>query len=347
MINMAARDNRIATANNETDTPGQLMSERIAKAIKELALGSGYSSCGIAAADDFAEFERALEHRIRSFPEAAQLYTRMRKRARPRSSATWARAIVVCVRRYGKYEIPPGLAGLIGRTYLFDRRNPLCPEHDMPDKITRGLQRMGLRVRRGGVPDRWAGARAGVTRFGGNCFSYSEHGSWINLETWVVDADLPADKPAPESACPENCRACIDACPTGALVEPFVMRMDRCVAYLTYSSPEPVSGELWNRMGTWIYGCDRCQEVCPLNKDAWENLEKAPWLETIAPFLRPQALVKMNHNTYRSIIHPAFWYIPLENIARWHANAKRALSHLERGLNAYPQKAPGHVEDRK
>lgn len=299
-----------------------------AQAIKEAARRAGYARCGITSAEAFGEFGAAIARRIRRFPEASGLYSAMRSRANPRARNPWARSIVVCARRYGKYEIPPGLAGRIGRAYLFDRRNPGCPDHAMPERMKAALVEMGLRVRRGGTPDRWAAARSGVARFGRNCFAYSEHGSWINIETWLVDAELPPDDPAMEPArCPPGCRACIDACPTGALVEPFVMRMDRCIAYLTYAAPEPIPADLWRRMGSWIYGCDRCQEVCPLNDGAWENLEKPAWLQAMAQSLQPEALAAMDERTYRRVVQPAFWYVSADNVSRWHANARRALRH--------------------
>ena len=301
------------------------MERDLVEQIKTLAREIGYTACGIITSDPFEEFGQALDNRIKQFPETAELYDGMRKRVDPKASAPWAESIIICVRRYGKYALPEGLTGHIGRNYLADSRLEQCTDHVMPKKMSEGLKRMGLRVRKGGVPDRWAGARAGVTRFGRNCLAYSEHGSWINVQTWLVDARLPADKPALEPVCPEGCRACIDACPTGALVEPFVMRMDRCVAYLTYHAPEPIEPELWDQMGPWIYGCDVCQEVCPINKDRWEPLEEAPWLGDAAPHLSPEALAGMNEKTYREIVHPLFWYIPLDNIKRWHRNALRAV----------------------
>ncbi len=302
------------------------MNSQLVIAIKKLADSVGYADCGCAPANDFVEFKKAVEERMRRFPDAAQLYANLLSRSAPRTRAPWAKSIVVCVRRYGKYVIPPGLVGRIGRTYLFDRRNPNCPDHDMPKKMKQGLKQLGLRVKQGGIPDRWAGARAGLTSFGRNCFAYSrKHGSWINIETWLVDTELPPGDSCPAIACPEGCRACMDACPTKALIEPFVMRMDRCIAYLTYAAPEPIAPELWNRMGKWIYGCDICQQVCPLNKGKWKESEKAPWLEAIAPQLQSDTLMTMDEDTFRTIIEPAFWYIPQDNIARWHANAKRAM----------------------
>jgi epoxyqueuosine reductase len=223
--------------------------------------------------------------------------------------------------------VPPELVGHIGRNYLGDRRYRECPDHDMPRRFSDGLRGLGFRVKRSRMPDRWAGVRAGVTRFGRNCFSYSkEHGSWINVEPWIVDAELPYDNPTPEPPCPEDCRSCLDACPTQALVEPFVMRMDRCVPWLTYSTQEPVAAELWEKMGCWIYGCDVCQDVCPLNRGKWEDREATPWLDSVIEQLTPEALSTMSQETYENIVHPRFWYIPKEDLARWRRNARRALN---------------------
>ena len=294
--------------------------------VKALAEELGYTACGITSVEPFVEFERAVRDRMKRFPEAAHLYERLLKRADPTATAPWARSIVVCVRRYGKYRLPNGLASHVGRDYLVDSRSEYCPDHAMPRRMKEGLVGLGMRVRKGGVPDRWAGARAGVTRFGRNGFAYSKHGSWINLETWRVDAELTPDEPTLDLPCPENCDACMRACPTGAIVAPYVMRMDRCVAYLTYGAPEPIDPALWKRMGPWIYGCDTCQLVCPLNRGKWEEIEDAPWLKEAAPHLTPEALSTMDEAAYRDIVHPRFWYIPPEDIARWHRNAARALN---------------------
>lgn len=304
------------------------MSEELKQAIVELALEAGYVACGVTTADPFAEYARALQDRMARFPEAAPLYAEMQSRVDPRATAPWVESLVVCVRRYGKYELPEGLAEHFGRNYLCDRRHQACPDHGMSDQVHEGLKALGLQVRKGGVPDRWAGARAGVTRFGRNNFAYAgRYGSWINIESWRVSAALPPDEPALSPVCPPDCRACIEACPTGALMAPFTMRMDRCIAHLTYHAPWPIAPELWEQMGPWVYGCDVCQHVCPLNRHAWEPLERATWLDPVAHLLTPASLATMDERTYREVVHPLFWYIPPDDLPRWHANARRALGH--------------------
>lgn len=304
--------------------------EALAAEVKSLARRAGYTACGIAGVEPFEDYRHALQDRIARFPEVAALYERMASRADPRATAPWARSLVVCARRYGRYRIPEGLEGHIGRNYLCDRRYRGNPDYEMPRKLTEGLRGLGLRAKRGRTPDRAAAMRAGVARIGRNGFACTEHGSWINIETWFTDAELAADPPTPDSPCPEGCNACLRACPTQALVEPYVMRMDRCVAYLTYGSPEPIPRELWESMGPWIYGCDACQEACPLNDGKWESRETMPWMESVAAHLKAESLAAMGEEIYRTVVHPRFGYIPLDRADRWRSNARRALEYRAR-----------------
>ncbi|MFW5996843.1 MAG: epoxyqueuosine reductase, partial [Lentisphaeria bacterium] len=252
----------------------------LVKQIKQKALEAGYVDCGIASTEPFTRFAEIIERRKEDYLEAASLYDQLLQRAFPNEQKFPAKSLVVCVHWYGKYKIPPSISGGIGRHYLFDRRYPGCPDNKIPKRMKSSLKELGFRVKQGGVPERWAAARAGVARFGYNNFMYTEkYGSWITIETFRVDHELPVDEPAYDSICPKNCRICIDACPSGALGKPFNMRYDHCVAYLTHSAPEPVEERLWNCMGKWIYGCDDCQLGCPLNKDKWQEKENADWLE--------------------------------------------------------------------
>lgn len=297
--------------------------------IRELAREAGYALCRFTTAEPFEDYRRALRDRMRRFPETAALYAPMEGRADPRGNAPWVRSVIVAVRAYGKYVLPPGLEGHIGRNYLADRRIPACPDNAMPGRMKAGLVALGCRVKAGGVPCRAAAVRAGAVRIGRNGFAYTrEHGSWINIEVWRVDAELTPDSPDEEPLCPPDCRACMTACPTQAIVEPYVMRMDRCVAYLTYGAPEPLPPALQAGMGAWVYGCDACQDACPLNHGKWQARERASWLEEPAALLAPESLARMDETTYRKHVHPLFWYIPADSagLARWQANARRACS---------------------
>ena len=295
--------------------------------IKTLASTLGYHACGITTTDPFEEYREALRQHAARFPDDAVLYQNMESRIAPRQRVPWANSIVVCIRRYGKYAIPESLATHIGRNYLCDRRIKDCPDNTMPKRMKEGLIALGLRVRTGGVPSREAAIRAGVAQVGRNNFAYNPGcGSWLNIEAWMVDAVLEPDSPSSPAPCPPGCTACLKACRTGALQEPHFMHLKHCIAYLTYDAPHPIPEPLWSKMGPWIYGCDDCQRVCPMNPGQWEHREPTPWLAAVADKLTPEALATMDEETYRHVVHPLFGYISKTDLARWHANAKRAVA---------------------
>ena len=79
------------------------------------------------------------------------------------------------------------------------------------------------------------------------------------------------------------------------------------------------------KMDGWVYGCDACQQACPMNRGKWQPREPMPWLDDVSDLLTPEALATMDEETYRKVVFPLFNYIPEDNLARWHANAKRAV----------------------
>jgi epoxyqueuosine reductase len=298
----------------------------LAVKIKQLAREAGFVDCGIINMAPFIEYNQVLDERIHLFPDAAKFYESMRVKVDPSQKAPWARSIVVCVHWYGKYKMPESL-NYISPVFLVDIRNPHCPDHTIPARMDDGLHQLGLQADRADIPARLAGIKAGVVQLGRNGFAYSkEYGSWVYILTWFVDAELPADEPTMNCPCPAECRNCMKTCPTGAITHPFIMQANHCVAYLTFLAQEPIESALWNKMGKWVYGCDVCQSVCPMNKGKWQPKFDTPWLKDLIPHLSLEALSKMDEKTYREIVQPNFWYIPPENVSRWHRNAQRALN---------------------
>ena len=116
----------------------------------------------------------------------------------------------------------------------------------------------------GPVMDKVWAQRAGIGWIGKHTNVITQDiGSWIFLAELITTLDLEYDQPATDHC--GSCSLCLDACPTGAIVEPYVVDSARCISYLTIEHRGEIDQELQNRLGGWIYGCDICQDVCPWN----------------------------------------------------------------------------------
>ncbi len=141
----------------------------------------------------------------------------------------------------------------------------------------------------GPILERELGARAGLGFVGKNTnLIHPRFGSWFFLGELLLAFELPAGEAAAMGGTCGQCRRCLDACPTGALVEPHLLDARRCISYLTIELKGPIPRALRPLMGNRIFGCDICQEVCPWNRRfAQPSAEPAfqPRLDAISPSL--------------------------------------------------------------
>jgi len=120
-------------------------------------------------------------------------------------------------------------------------------------------------VDHGWAMDRAIAERAGLGFAGKHASLITrEAGSCVLLAEVLLSLPLPADTPSRRGC--GQCRACLPACPTGAIVAPGVIDARRCISYLTIEHRGAIPVELRPLMGTWAFGCDLCQEACPINQ---------------------------------------------------------------------------------
>jgi len=254
--------------------------ERLAGEVKREARAAGFDLCGITTSAPFQAEGQALAAWVeRGFQgEMAYMSRNVARSPSPQAVVPDARALVVVGLYYAGNE--PDDAGTAaehadggprGRISRYaqgqDYHKVMEPRLD---RLARFLLGRGAHVARyyvdtGPVIDRAAARRAGLGWYGKNTLIITNHGygSWVFLGEILTDLPLPPDDPA-EGDC-GRCRLCLDACPTGAIVAPYLVDARRCISYLTIEHRGPIARELRPLMGDLIFGCDICQAVCPHN----------------------------------------------------------------------------------
>lgn len=148
------------------------------------------------------------------------------------------------------------------------------------------------------VLDRAWAARAGLGWIGKNTNLISpEHGSFFFIGELILDLELLADEKIVRNHC-GNCTRCIDACPTKALVEPYVLDARKCISYQTIENRGEIDPELKGKFENRMFGCDICQDVCP-----W-NLKSEPHHEPA--FMPDEQLMKMTKESWYNLDQETF-----------------------------------------
>jgi epoxyqueuosine reductase len=296
----------------------------IEQRVKATARRAGFDLAGVATLEDpnFPELARFPEWVERGHAGEME-YLKARddqgrlKRASVRVAAPWARSVIVCAK---SYDSPQPLStecdqpghGWISR-YAWTRE-------DYHDTIFRRLREVEAELARaageagveaprtwcyvdtGPIVERVYAKYAGIGWIGKNtCLIHEQRGSFIFLGVILTSLDLAPDLPAADRC--GTCTACIDACPTDALVAPGELDSRRCIAYLTIEKKGTIAEEFREGVGRHVFGCDICQDVCPWNRKARRQHPPQPSEEMREDLFNPALdwLAKMDETGFREI----------------------------------------------
>ena len=287
--------------------------DELSRIAQQAATGAGFDLAGIAGVreQDFPELT-AFSEWIDAGHAGEMKYLEKRtdsgelRRASLKSSAPWAKSVIVCALNYNvdkpySTQLHDSQRGWISRyawgsTDYHDSLLQRLRQVETAIRDAATAQNVSLETRcyvdTGPVVERVYAKYAGIGWIAKNtCIINQTLGSWIFLGIILTSLELKPDLPAADRC--GSCTRCIDACPTQALIAPGKLDARRCIAYLTIEKRGSIPEELRAGIGHHIFGCDICQDVCP-----WNNKPgNAP--PTSAPEFQPQE--KLFHPDLQSL----------------------------------------------
>ena len=276
--------------------------------IAETAQSLGFDLCGIARASEFPELQKMNDWLARGYAGEMK-YLHDPRRTDLQAAMNGVQSVIVCAINYNSpepysTEIATDQSGESARGWisryawgsdyhevLWAKLNALVAK--MRERFTEPFEARAS-ADTGPVQERILAKHAGLGWIGKNTLLLNQRmGSWFFLGTILTDLELVPTVANSEMLPPDlcgSCTRCIDACPTDALVEPYVMDARRCIAYLTIELRGAIPEEFREQMGNHIFGCDICQDVCPWNR-------KSP--RTMQEEFQPRKIAQGNESLFR------------------------------------------------
>ena len=273
--------------------------------IKTKAIELGFMDCGISEARFLSEEKDRLINWLQEgmHGEMGYMNNHLEKRLDPRLLVENARSVISVLLNYfpAQKQVDPDAPVLskyaFGTDYHFI----------MKDKLGELLKFIQTEIApcegrcfvdSAPVLDRAWAAQAGLGWIGKNTNLIStEHGSFFFIGELILDLELPVDDKVVRNHC-GNCSRCIDACPTKALVAPFVLDARKCISYQTIENRGEIDPELKGKFENRVFGCDICQDVCPWNLKSETHSEPA--------FVADARLMNLSRDEWHSMDKPTF-----------------------------------------
>ncbi len=254
---------------------------RLTSLIKEKALEEGFQTCGVAKAEFLEEEAPKLEQWLNQgmHGEMGYMANHFDKRLDPRKLVDGAKSVISLLYNYypekdlaeeGNYKIAKYA---YGKDYHYIIKPKL---KTVLNEIIEQVGDISARVFVDSAPvhERAWAAKAGLGWVGKNSLLLNKQsGSFFFLAEIILDVELDYDGPVTDHC--GTCTRCMDACPTDAIPEPYVVDGSRCISYLTIELKDQIPTEFEGKMADWVFGCDICQDVCPWNRFSQQHQEPA------------------------------------------------------------------------
>ena len=273
--------------------------------IKQKALDLGFSFCGISKADFLKEEAKNLENWLSKSYNGKMDYmnNHFDKRLDPRLLVDDAKSVVSLLLNYYPTEIHKADTEVkiskyaYGEDYHYVIKDKL---KELFDFIQFEIGEVGGRVFVDSAPvmDKVWAKKSGLGWVGKNSnLIHPKHGSFFFIAELILDLELTADGPIKDYC--GTCTRCIDACPTDAIVSPYIVDGSKCISYLTIELKDAIlPNEFKSKMDNWIFGCDVCQDVCPWNRFSKPTSE--------ASFSPHENLLKMSKSDWTDLTEDVF-----------------------------------------
>jgi epoxyqueuosine reductase len=266
--------------------------------VKQCARELGFSFCGIARAEFLEEEAPRLENWLKRGYHGQMKYmeNHFDKRLNPALLVPGAKSVISLIYNYYPQKDLSRQHSLKIAKYAYGEDYHVVIRDKLKEFLFRLKEKIGQISGRAFVDSApvlehaWA-QRAGIGWVGKNSLLLNRKmGSFFFLAELIVDVELEYDSPIPDYC--GTCTACMDACPTQAITEPFVVDGSKCISYYTIELRDEIPQEAKGKFENWIFGCDICQDVCPWNRFAQphsesrfmpsadlENMRYKDWLE--------------------------------------------------------------------
>jgi len=257
-------------------------SENASDRIKAKAKELGFLDCGISATRFLAEEKNRLLNWLQSGMNGEMEYmaNHLDKRLDPRLLVENSRSVISVLLNYFPAEKQSDQDAPVLSKYAFGTDYHFVMKDKLGELLLFIQSEIALCEGRCFVDsapalDRAWAARAGLGWIGKNTNLIStEHGSFFFIGELIIDLELPVDDKIVRNHC-GNCTRCIDACPTQAIVAPYILDARRCISYQTIESRGEIDPLLKGKFENRVFGCDICQDVCPWNLKSEAHHEPA------------------------------------------------------------------------